>query len=78
MILNKFLLNLLFFVNYTKKSNSWGNDLIKLGNHFLGFTNSQAKACEFVNPSIYPCLLVLLQIISQCGLNTSLDVFKAN
>jgi len=42
---------------------------IKLSNHLLGFTNSQALACSnSVNPFAHPFLLVLLQIISQCGI----------
>jgi hypothetical protein len=42
-----------------------GNDLIKLRNHLLGFTNSQALACSnSVKPYAHPRLLVLLQIIS--------------
>jgi len=42
--------------------------LIKLRNHLWGFTNSQALACSnSVNPSAQHGLLVLEQIISQCG-----------
>jgi len=52
----------------TKEKSPLGNDLIKLRNHLLGFTNSQALACSnSVNPSAQHGLLVLLQIISQCG-----------
>jgi hypothetical protein len=50
--------------------------LIKLRNHLLGFTNSQALACSnSVNPSSQHGLLVLLQIISQCGRDSMKEIF---
>jgi hypothetical protein len=79
LLLKKFFI-ISFFASYAKKERKknlrWGNDLMKLRNHLLGFTNSLAKArSNSVNPSILRCLLVLWQIISQCGRDTSKDVF---
>jgi hypothetical protein len=79
LLLKKFFI-ISFFASYAKKERKknlrWGNDLMKLRNHPLGFTNSLAKArSNSVNPSILRCLLVLWQIISQCGRDTSKDVF---
>jgi len=101
----KFLLNLLFFVNYTKKSNKRkvsahantpvstrhplykrgiqcgspspkgcqakpGRVVLKLPCHLFCFTNSLAFAySNSVTLSVLHGLLVLLQIISQCGIN---------
>ena len=51
MLKNCFILNS-FFVSHTKKETKkslrWGNDLIKLRNHPLGFTNSLTSFAQTV------------------------------
>ncbi|MFY9453421.1 MAG: hypothetical protein WAP21_06245, partial [Bacteroidales bacterium] len=56
LLLKKFFI-ISFFASYAKKERKknlrWGNDLMKLRNHLLGFTNSLAKArSNSVNPSV--------------------------
>ncbi len=56
LLLKKFFI-ISFFASYAKKERKKnlrsGNDLIKLRNHLLGFTNSLAKArSNSVNPSV--------------------------